>query len=80
MRVVVAVLFIVSLYFVETGFCGSSVVAGYKGGFGTVDMKEYDVNIVHNAISPMNEKGSLGIADIHRIILESNIIFKKVIK
>lgn len=56
-RVIVILLFIVSLYFVEAGFCGSSVVAKYNGGFGTVDMKHYDVKTIQNALSPMNEKG-----------------------
>lgn len=27
---------------VEAGFCGSSVVAKYNGGFGTLDMKSYN--------------------------------------
>ena len=56
-RVVITLLFLVSLYFVEAGFCGSSVIAKYNDGFGTVDMKSYDVKTVQNAVSPMNEKG-----------------------
>lgn len=57
MRVIVTFLFLVSLYFVEAGFCGSSVVAKYNGGFGTLDMKYYDVKTVQNVLSLMNEKG-----------------------
>ena len=56
-RVFITLLFLVSLYFVEAGFCGSSVIAKYNDGFGTVDMKSYDVKTVQNALSPMNEKG-----------------------
>lgn len=56
-RVFITLLFLVSLYFVEAGFCGSSVVAKYNDGFGTVDMKHYDVKTVQNALAPMNEKG-----------------------
>ena len=56
-RVFITLLFLVSLYFVEAGFCGSSVIAKYNDGFGTVDMKNYDVKTVQNALSPMNEKG-----------------------
>lgn len=56
-RVIITLLFLVSLYFVEAGFCGSSVIAKYNDGFGTVDMKNYDVKMVQNALSPMNEKG-----------------------
>ncbi|MGN0485084.1 MAG: hypothetical protein ACI4HI_16185 [Lachnospiraceae bacterium] len=56
-RVIVTLLFLVSLYFVEAGFCGSSVVAKYNGGFGTLDMKHYDVKTVQNALSPMSKKG-----------------------
>lgn len=56
-RALIILLFLVSLYLVEAGFCGSLVVAKYNGGFGTVDMKHYDVKTVQNALSPMNEKG-----------------------
>lgn len=56
-RVIVTLLFFASLYFVEAGFCGSSVVAKYNGGFGTLDMKHYDVKTVQNVLSSMNEKG-----------------------
>lgn len=56
-RVIITLLFLISLHFVEAGFCGSSVVAKYNDGFGTVDMKYYDVKTVQNALSPMNEKG-----------------------
>lgn len=56
-RVSVIALFLVSLYFVEAGFCGSMVVAEYNDGFGTVDMKSYDAKTVQDALSPMSEKG-----------------------
>ena len=56
-RVIITLLFLVSLYFVEAGFCGSGVVAEYNGGFGTVDMKSYDVETVQSALSPMSEQG-----------------------
>ena len=56
-RVIVTLLFLVSLYFVEAGFCGSGVVAEYNGGFGTVDMKSYNVETVQSALSPMSEEG-----------------------
>ena len=56
-RIVIVALFLISLYFVEAGFCGSSVVAEYNNGFGTLDMKQYDVQSVFTALSPMNEEG-----------------------
>ncbi|MDD6038973.1 MAG: hypothetical protein PUD20_09310 [bacterium] len=56
-RVFITLLFFVSLYFVEAGFCGSSVVAKYNDGFGTFDMKHYDVKTVQNVLSSMNQKG-----------------------
>ena len=56
-RIIITLLFLISLFFVEAGFCGSSVVAKYNNGFGTIDMKYYDMQTVQNALSPMNEKG-----------------------
>ena len=56
-RVIITLLFFASLYFVEAGFCGSSVVAKYNGGFGTLDMKHYDVKMVQNVLSSMSETG-----------------------
>lgn len=56
-RIVIVALFLISLYFVEAGFCGSSVVAEYNNGFGILDMKQYDVQSVFTALSPMNEEG-----------------------
>lgn len=57
LRIIIVVLFIVSLYFVEAGFCGSGVVAEYNNGFGTLDMKKYNVQSVYTALSPMSEEG-----------------------
>lgn len=56
-RIMIVAGFLVSLYFVEAGFCGSSVVAEHNGGFGTVDMKSYDVSVVQKALEPLGEKG-----------------------
>lgn len=56
-RIVLVLLFFVSLYLVEAGFCGSSVVAKYNNGFGTLDMKLYDVDMVKQALGPMNAEG-----------------------
>ena len=56
-RIAITVLFLISLYFVEAGFCGSSVVAKYNNGFGTLDMKSYNVSMVETALAPMNEEG-----------------------
>lgn len=56
-RIIIVVLFLISLYFVEAGFCGSSVVAEYNNGFGTLDMKKYDVQSVFTALTPMSEEG-----------------------
>lgn len=56
-RVVVVLLFLISLFFVEAGFCGSSMVAKYNNGIGTLDMKKYNVQSVKMALSPMNDKG-----------------------
>lgn len=57
LRIIITLLFLISLYFVEVGFCGSSVVAKHNGGFGTLDMKTYNVEIVQRALSPMNKEG-----------------------
>lgn len=57
LRVVTVLCFLFSLYFVEAGVCGSSVVAEYNGGFGTVDMKSYDVSVVRSALEPMSQEG-----------------------
>lgn len=56
-RIIIVVCFLISLYFVEAGFCGSSVVAEYNGGFGTVDMKSYDASVVRSALEPLGEEG-----------------------
>ena len=56
-RIIIVVCFLISLYFVEAGFCGSSVVAEYNGGFGTVDMKFYDASVVRSALEPLGEEG-----------------------
>ena len=56
-RVSIILLFLISLYFVEAGFCGSSVVAEYNNGFGTLDMKKYNVLSVQKALSAMSQEG-----------------------
>ena len=56
-RVSITFLFLVSLYLVEAGFCGSSVVAEYNNGFGTLDMKSYVVSDVRAALEALNTKG-----------------------
>mgnify|MGYP005606737891 FL=1 len=56
-RIGIALLFFISLYFVEAGFCGSSVVAKYNNGFGTLDMKKYNVLSVQNVLSTMGQEG-----------------------
>ena len=56
-RVSITVLFLISLYFVEAGFCGGSVVAKYNNGFGTLDMKKYSLLSVRNVRSTMGQEG-----------------------
>lgn len=56
-RVSITVLFLISLYFVEAGFCGGSVVAKYNNGFGTLDMKKYSLLSVRNVLSTMGQEG-----------------------
>ena len=56
-RVSITFLFLVSLYLVEAGFCGSSVVAEYNNGFGTLDMKNYTVSDVRATLGGLNNKG-----------------------
>ena len=56
-RVSITLLFFISLYYVEAGFCGSSVVAKYNNGFGTLDMKKYNVLSVQNVLSTMGQEG-----------------------
>ncbi|MEE1306104.1 MAG: hypothetical protein U0K68_13320 [Agathobacter sp.] len=56
-RVIITILFLTSLYFVEAGFCGGRVVAKYNNGFGTLDMKHYNPDIVQKVLSSMNHKG-----------------------
>ena len=57
LRVIITVLFIISLFFVEAGFCGSSVVAKYNDGFGTLDMKKYNASTVNQVLFSMNRDG-----------------------
>ncbi len=56
-KIGITVLFFISLYFVEAGFCGSSVVAKYNNGFGTLDMKKYDAMSVQKMLSTMSQEG-----------------------
>ncbi|WP_294377669.1 hypothetical protein [uncultured Clostridium sp.] len=49
--------FLISLYLVEEGIAGSSIVADYNNGYGTFDMKQYDVSIVRNVLSGMQNEG-----------------------
>ena len=55
--VIIGILFALSLYFVEAGVAGSSVVAQYNHGYGTFDMKQYDAQIVRAVLSEMSDKG-----------------------
>ena len=57
LRVSITFLFLLSLCFVEAGFCGSSVVAEYNNGFGTLDMKNYAISDVRAALGGLNNKG-----------------------
>jgi len=57
LRVGITLLFFISLYFVEAGVCGSSVVAKYNNGFGTLDMKKYNVLSVQKVLSAMSCEG-----------------------
>ena len=56
-RIGIALLFFISLYFVEAGFCGSSVVAKCNNGYGTLDMKKYNLLSVRNVLSTMGQEG-----------------------
>lgn len=54
---IIFVLFIISLYLVDYSRFGSSEVAKYNNGYGTVDMKSYDNEIVYDVLSGMTEDG-----------------------
>lgn len=56
-NVIIVISFLVSLYFVQRGIAGSSVVAQYNNGYGTFDMKQYDPIVVKNVLSQMDIKG-----------------------
>lgn len=49
--------FIGSLYWVGYSAWGSEVVAKYNGGYGTFDMKKYDVSTVQTVLEKMEPKG-----------------------
>lgn len=44
-------LFLILLYWVEGGSWSSRAVAKYNDGYGTFDMKSYDVNTVEKVLS-----------------------------
>lgn len=49
--------FCLMLYWVEGSKWSSQEVARYNGGYGTFDMKTYDVNMVENVLSIMDPEG-----------------------
>lgn len=55
--VVIGILFFISLFLVEFGVAGSNVVATYNNGYGTFDMKQYDVQVVEDILSEMSPEG-----------------------
>jgi hypothetical protein len=50
-------LFLILLYWVEGGSWSSRAVAKYNDGYGTFDMKSYDVNTVEKVLSSMTPEG-----------------------
>lgn len=57
LNVMIVIVFLVSLYFVEYGVAGSNIVASYNQGYGTFDMKYYDLSKVVQVLSEMSPKG-----------------------
>lgn len=55
--IAIVAFFIVSLFFVENGIAGISVVSQYNDGYGTFDMKSYNPNIVTDILSRMDTQG-----------------------
>lgn len=55
--IAIVAFFIVSLFFVENGIAGSSVVSQYNDGYGTFDMKSYNANSVTDILSRMDTQG-----------------------
>lgn len=55
--VILFIMFAISLYLVDYSRFGSREVAKYNGGYGTVDMKAYDSEIVQNVLSGMTQDG-----------------------
>lgn len=54
---IILLFFITALYFVEYGVAGSNVVAAYNNGYGTFDMKSYNVTTVNNILGDMDARG-----------------------
>lgn len=55
--IILFLLFVLSFYLVEFGIAGDSVVAMYNNGFGTFDMKPYNVTVIQDVLSQMNSDG-----------------------
>lgn len=55
--VVLFILFAISLYFVDYSRFGSSEVAKYNEGYGTVDMKSYNGDVVQEVLTKMTQEG-----------------------
>lgn len=55
------IFFIISLFLVESTWFGSANVAAYNGGYGTFDMKSYDIDSVYSVLEGAKE-GYLGAA------------------
>ncbi|MCI7791967.1 MAG: hypothetical protein MR531_14535 [Lachnospiraceae bacterium] len=51
------ILFAISLYLVDYSKFGSGEVAKYNDGYGTVDMKAYDNEMVQHVLSGMTQEG-----------------------
>jgi hypothetical protein len=55
--VIIIIAFLIMLYWVEGSNWSSQAVAQYNGGFGTFDMKTYDVRTVETVLAHMAPEG-----------------------
>lgn len=56
-NVIIIIGFLITLYWVEVSPWGSQAVARYNAGYGTFDMKNYDVSGVEYVLGNMEEEG-----------------------
>lgn len=56
-NIIIIIGFFCTLYWVEISSWGSQAVARYNAGYGTFDMKDYDMNSVELVLGNMEEEG-----------------------